>query len=137
MLTVFFCGCISQEKPDVGRTACFEDGFCVKIEVVSEPDDVSRGLMYRDGLAADSGMFFVFERAFAYPFWMKNMKFPIDIIWMNEEGVVVHVERDVPPCTQDPCPTYPPRQAALYVLEINANETVKHSITDGSKIKIT
>ena len=45
-----------------------------------------KGLSGRDNLADDEGMFFVFEKSDIYPFWMKDMKFAIDIIWIMEDG---------------------------------------------------
>jgi uncharacterized membrane protein (UPF0127 family) len=42
------------------------------------------------------------------------------MIWMDDTRRIVHIERNVPPCTADPCPQYPPGHEALYVLEINA-----------------
>jgi uncharacterized membrane protein (UPF0127 family) len=135
-LILLSSGCIKEEGKESART-CFEDGFCVKAEVVREPEEMQRGLMFREGLAEDEGMLFVFPQEGVVPFWMKNMLFPIDIIWISEEKLVVHIERDVPPCREDPCPSYPPKGAALYVLEVPANQTLKHSVKEGSRIGIT
>lgn len=58
----------------------------IKAEVVDNEEARMKGLSGRDNLADDEGMFFVFEKSDIYPFWMKDMKFAIDIIWIMEDG---------------------------------------------------
>ncbi len=63
----------------------------------SEPRRI-RGLMFQEQLPNDQGMIFVFEQPGLYSLWMLNMQFPLDMIWFDQEGKVVHIEKDVPPC---------------------------------------
>jgi uncharacterized membrane protein (UPF0127 family) len=56
------------------------------------------------------------------------MKIPLDILWLDREKRVVHIEKNVPPCKEDPCPSYSSRFPALYVLEIKAGSVEEHGL---------
>ena len=92
------------------------------------------------GLAAlhpNQGMLFVFETPDLYPFWMKDMRFAIDIIWLDEKCTVVHLEKNVEPDTSPLQPKiYSPRKLSVYVLEVNAGFSDKHNITVGTRCKL-
>lgn len=92
----------------------------ITAELAMTEDERSKGLMFRKAINEDQGMLFVFEEEGLYPFWMKNMSFSIDILWLDRQKRIVHIEHGVPPCPYDPCPSYSPRQPALYVLELKA-----------------
>src|SRR6185369_13014704 len=113
----------------------FKDGFAVKVEVASNDELRAQGLMYRDHLAEDRGMIFLFPEKGDYAFWMKNTIIPLDMIWIDETKKVVHVAHDVPPCQADPCPSYPPGVKAQYVLEVAAGVAAKHHVADGDLLK--
>jgi uncharacterized membrane protein (UPF0127 family) len=97
-------------------------GRVLEVEVMVSNQDRAMGLMFRRSLGTDRGALLVFERADFHGIWMKNCRFPIDIIWIDEDKRIVHVAEDVPPCREDPCPVYEPLRRALYVLEINAGQ---------------
>jgi len=63
----------------------FPNGRVVTAEIAKTEEERARGLMFRDRLGENEGMLFIFEEPDFYSFWMKNMKFPIDIIWLSEE----------------------------------------------------
>jgi uncharacterized membrane protein (UPF0127 family) len=113
----------------------FADGFAVNVEVAANDDMRAQGLMYRDHLAEDRGMIFIFAQTGEYAFWMKNTVIPLDMIWIDEAKKVVHVAHDVPPCQADPCPSYPPGVQARYVLEVGAGVAAKHHVTNGDQFK--
>ena len=113
---------------------CFAGKQCIEVEIMDEPRERARGLMYRESLDEDKGMLFIFPEEGDYGFWMKNMQFPIDIIWINS-GKIVHIERDVPPCESEPCATYTPKKKAKYVLEVVANFTLENGIDPGSGVE--
>ncbi len=75
--------------------------------------------MNRTALNSNSGMLFVFDAMGIYPFWMKNTRIPLDILWLDENLHIVD-SASMTPCITDPCPVYTPDQAARYALEINA-----------------
>jgi len=93
--------------------------------------------MFRDRLAEDKGMIFLFAQNGVYPFWMKNTLIPLDMIWIDDAKKVVTVARDVPPCKADPCPSYPANNPApaRYVLETAAGVAARHHIDVGKTLK--
>jgi uncharacterized membrane protein (UPF0127 family) len=95
----------------------------------------SKGLSVKDTLNENEGMLFVFSAEREHSFWMKNMKFPIDIIWLDDDQEVVHVEHSLEPCIPDSfCPTYKPDRNSLYVLETVAGFAQKYNVTDNTYV---
>jgi uncharacterized membrane protein (UPF0127 family) len=111
------------------------DNSTVIVEVASDDPTREQGLMYRDHLADDRGMIFLFPQAGEYPFWMKNTLIPLDMIWMDAGHRIVHIAHDVPPCKADPCPNYPPNAKASSVLELAAGVAAKHHLADGNVLR--
>jgi uncharacterized membrane protein (UPF0127 family) len=100
-------------------------GKSLTVELMMTDEDRARGIMFRDSLPQDRGLLFVFPVAGNYPFWMKNCRFPIDMVFIGEDARVLYVAENVPPCRKDPCPTYGPSgpvKPTKYVLEINAGQ---------------
>ncbi len=112
------------------------DGFRVEIEVAADDDSRARGLMFRTQLPSGRGMLFMFAGAHAYSFWMKNTLIPLDMIWIDKQKVIVDVKASVPPCPGDPCPSFGPKAAASYVLELGAGEAAKHGVVAGAKVTL-
>jgi uncharacterized membrane protein (UPF0127 family) len=96
--------------------------------------------MFQEQLPYDQGMIFVFEQPGLYSLWMLNMQFSLDMIWFDEHGNVVHMEKDVPPCKTAletmTCQSIVPEGNALYILEVTSGFIEKYSITKDSKISI-
>lgn len=65
----------------------------IVVDIVKDPDMRAKGLSGRNGLGVNEGMLFLFEEAAYYPFWMKGMKFPIDIVWIAGNTIVGFEER--------------------------------------------
>ncbi|MGD8536219.1 MAG: DUF192 domain-containing protein [Candidatus Aminicenantes bacterium] len=106
----------------------FPDGYAITAELAVTDEERQLGLMHRKKINPDQGMLLVFERANFHSIWMKNMKIPLDILWLDKEKRIVHIERDVPPCKEDPCPTYTSRFPAMYVLELKAGSVNEHKL---------
>ncbi|MFC2167849.1 DUF192 domain-containing protein [Acidobacteriota bacterium] len=106
----------------------FPDGKTIFADLVKSEEDRARGLMFRKTINEDQGMLFVFEAEGRYSFWMKNMNFSIDILWLDNQKRIVHLERDVPPCKKEPCPSYAPALPAKYVLELKAGSIEKRKL---------
>jgi uncharacterized protein len=111
------------------------DKSVVIVEVASDETTREQGLMYRDHMAEDRGMIFLFPQAGEYPFWMKNTLIPLDMIWIDADHRIVHIAHDVPPCKADPCPNYPPNAKASSVLELAAGVAAKHHLADGNVLR--
>lgn len=92
-----------------------------KLEVADTQEARVQGLSDRKSLAHDTALLFVFDESSVQCFWMKDMQFPIDMVWVDENWRVVHIERNVSPNTypDEKCPEKP----AKYVIETNANMT--------------
>lgn len=97
---------------------CFTDN-CFDLEIADSDEERQQWLMYREVLSNQSGMLFVFDNEGIYPFWMKNTKIPLDIIWIDKNNIIVDIYT-AQPCKEDPCQSYKPSWSGLYVLEINA-----------------
>ena len=112
---------------------CINDN-CFDVEIAKTSAERSKGLMNRESLNKNSGMFFIFDEEKEYSFWMKNTSIPLDIIWINKDMETVHIEKNVQPCKEDPCQKYAPNKPAQYVLELNAGQTDKNNIEVGNKL---
>jgi uncharacterized membrane protein (UPF0127 family) len=107
-------------------------GKVLQSEVMVKDEDRAMGLMFRPSLPADRGMLFVFEQPGFHGIWMKNCRFPIDIVWLDERRQVVDVAAAVPPCTAEPCPVYHPMRRASYVVELNAGLAGREQVKRGA-----
>ena len=123
-------------KPAVsGPRVILPDGFMVSIEIADDEELRAQGLMYRDHLAPGAGMLFFFAQEGEYPFWMKNTRIPLDIIWIRADRRIAHVKHEVPPCHVPDCPSYPPNAIAKYVLELAGGEAAKHGLKEGDLLR--
>jgi len=109
-------------------------GRVLEVEVMVKDQDRALGLMFRPSLPADRGMLFVFRSSDFHSIWMKNCRFPIDIVWLDEERRIVHVAEAVPPCKADPCPAYEPLRRASYVVELNAGQARREGAAVGETL---
>ncbi|MEK7464006.1 MAG: DUF192 domain-containing protein [Patescibacteria group bacterium] len=101
----------------------------IELTVVATSESRTRGLGGTDSLPADSAMLFVFDDPDKYGIWMKDMKFPIDIFWLDDKGKIVHVEKDVSPDSY-PKVFFPPEKT-LYILEANSGFAQKNALVTG------
>jgi uncharacterized membrane protein (UPF0127 family) len=114
--------------------AVLPDGFAIDLELALTPEEISNGLMFRPSLPKNRGMLFLFDHPRLPSFWMKNTMIPLDLVFLDETGVVVDVIANVQPCAADPCPNYPPSSPAQAVLEIGAGVGGAHGIETGAAI---
>jgi len=112
-------------------------GASVTAELAITDAERARGLMFRETLLPDQGMLFVFERESAVAFWMKNTLIPLDMLWLDHDRHIVHIERNVPPCKADPCPSYAPPRPGLYVLELSAGAADRFGLKAGDRLDFT
>jgi len=96
-------GC--NKSNNSGDAVCVK-GQCYSVEIAADLEAQATGLMHRDHLDRDSGMLFIFSYRNKHAFWMKNTLISLDMIWLDYGRHVVHIEEDVPPCKEDPCPRY-------------------------------
>lgn len=104
----------------------------IQVDLAQTPAEHTRGLSGRKSLAADRGMLFIFEKSDSYGFWMPEMFISIDILWINEQKKIVHVEKNVTP---DSYPKiFKPSAAAKYVLEVPAGFSDLNAVTAGDAV---
>ena len=99
--------------------------------------DIKRveGLSGIEKITQDEGMLFVLDFPSKQGFWMKDMKFPLDIIWLDDNKTVVYVEKNLQPCTSAFfCPVFTPSKNAKFVLETTAGFADAHSLNESSTI---
>lgn len=108
----------------------------VIVEVESTPESRAKGLSGRNSLENNYGMLFIFPNNDRHGFWMKEMKFPIDIIWIDTDRVVSIKENAPVPNPSETLPIYVPQEAANLVLEVPAGYTREHDIRVGSKVEV-
>lgn len=106
----------------------------IKVELATTPRTQAYGLMNRYILPENEGMLFVFDHMQPLSFWMKNTKIPLDILYFDEEGVLVDYAY-AEPCTADPCPSYPSKHLGQYVLELGKGEMDRLNIKVGDRLK--
>lgn len=106
----------------------------IQLDIAKSEEARAKGLGGRESMADDQGMLFVFDQPAVECFWMKDMQFPIDIIWLNTAKQVVHVERNLSPETYPA--SYCPKLPAKYVVELNAGQAKQLDISPGDTLKL-
>ncbi len=115
-------------------TVWLPSGRVIQAEVARTAAQISRGYMFREAISDNEGMVFLFRSTDFHSFWMKNCKVPLDIIWLDEDWRVVHLEENLPPCTKDPCPSWSPLRAARYVLEVRGGLAAREGVKTGAHV---
>ncbi|MCL5438523.1 MAG: DUF192 domain-containing protein [Patescibacteria group bacterium] len=106
------------------------------VTVAKTLKDTEIGLSEKTSLPQNQGMLFAFKDPGFYPFWMKKMKFPIDIIYINKNKIVTIFENAaVPDPKTQQIPIYKPETQANMVLEINAGLSKKYGFKTGDEVK--
>lgn len=119
---------VKEQKPIVK----IGDRVQIEVEIVKTMEERKTGLTKYETLSENQGMLFTFEEKDVKPvFWMKDMKFPIDIIWLDD-GKIIEITGNVPVAraglADNKIPRYQPAQTIDYVLEIAAGEAAKKGI---------
>lgn len=137
LLFIIISGLILMSKKNKNQgEVCFK-GSCLNVELALTSQARERGLMFRENLDLDKGLLFVYEKEGEYSFWMKNVLFPLDIVWINENKEIVFISENTPPCSEDSCPSIKPGKEAKYVLEINEGGSEKMGFVVGDKLEIS
>jgi len=117
------------------------DNVVLQVEIANTEPARTRGLMFQEELPFDKGMIFIFGEEQVIPMWMLNMQFPLDVIWFDSKGDVVHIEKNAAPCksaieTMTCTFQNAENKKAQYVLEVTAGFVDKFNITAESKLEI-
>ncbi len=122
----------TPSEPDHESVVC--GGVSLNIEYATTTAALEQGLSGRTNVPDDYGMLFVFSHDDAYGFWMKDMLVPIDIFWLDSNGRIVSIARDVSPATY-PSVFYP-EVPARYVLETAAGFAEAHLMATGTPCEL-
>ena len=104
----------------------------IPVEIADSDAERTLGLSGRESLAAGSGLLFLFDTPSKYGFWMKDMRFPIDIVWIDENWQVVSIDRGVEPSSYPQI--YEPVVPAKFVLELNSGDASRLGIDTGLQL---
>jgi uncharacterized membrane protein (UPF0127 family) len=138
-LIVLLSGC-SGEPSGIDalntRVVTLPDGTRVVCEVMIRPEDMARGMMHREQLAPRRGLLFVHSQPGAYPYWMHNVRVPLDIIWISPSRQITEISAETPSCLKGPddCPSYGGRTVAQYVLEMAGGSAKVHGLKAGDTV---
>lgn len=102
------------------------------IEIADDAAERAQGLMFREEMARDHGMYFVYPTGRPVAFWMKNTPLPLDIIYINERGIICSIAADTTPFSEEALPS---GCAAQTVLELNAGEAKAAGIRVGAPVR--
>jgi len=140
VLTLLFAGGLRIQQALALRKVVWADvtvrGKTISVEVADTDAKREKGLGERDSLAPDHGMYFPFPAAQYWVFWMKGMRFPIDIVWI-QDGKVVDVTPEVQVDAGLPLKTYSPTAPADAVLELDAGAARQIGLRKGDEVTLT
>lgn len=125
-------GACSSERSDFPVTKMTIQGQSFDLEIARTPAARQRGLMQRDSMPTYHGMIFIFDSAGIYPFWMHYTRFPLDIIWLSEQGQIVTIttmQSYVETTEQNTAP-------AWYVIELHGGMAHKLGLRAGMSVNL-
>lgn len=132
------CGPKPADVEDLNTTeVTFPNGKSVVAETMLRDIDQMRGMMFRDSLAKDRGMLFIHRAEENVPYWMYQVRIPLDIIWMDHDRRIVEISANTPACTSKAsrdCPSYGGHQKARYVLELAGGGAALYGLKVGDTL---
>ena len=131
---------IKLESVEFPQGTIMLDDIPLVVQIADTEPRRVRGLMFQDQLPFDQGMIFVFNQPGLYSLWLLNMQFSLDMIWFDQDGKVVHIEKNVPPCKTPleitVCQSIVPDGQATYILEVTSGFVDANNITKDSLLEL-
>lgn len=116
-------------------TSVVIDGHEFTVDLAMTDEDIRQGLSGTQQLPEGHGMLFVFKSYGDYSFWMPDMNYPLDMIWIDDDRVV-HVTENAPPClSREQCPRYEAPEPTNRVLEVSAGTSRRLGIGPGDSVR--
>jgi len=131
LLLLFTTASCRSEEPRIRLR-----GEWFSVDLATTAEDQRMGLMFRDEMADDHGMLFIFPTENWRSFWMKNTRIALDIFYFDAELKLVSVSENTPPCRTERCPSYPSKGPARYVLELNAGKAQQLGVQPGDVLEL-
>ena len=136
---LLLAGCDS--KNDAGNLnttqVTFPDGQSILAETMLRDVDQMRGMMFRESLAKDRGMLFVHTADENHPYWMYQVRIPLDMIWMDHSRRIVEIAANAPPCpstSAHDCPNFGGHEKSRYVLELAGGGAALYGLKVGDQL---
>lgn len=135
-MSAFNAAWSGASKPEGARwgTMRLPSGAALNVEIADTPELIQQGYMFREKVPEGEGMVFFLGSLDIHPFWMKNCRTALDIIWLDEQWRIVQIAESLPPCKEDPCPSYTPVQRSLYVLEVGPGQASRLGLRLGDRL---
>jgi uncharacterized membrane protein (UPF0127 family) len=130
---------VSGENPPLAEEKLNIDSAAFTVEIASSALEQTRGLSFRPSLGANDGMLFIFATGSVQSFWMKDMNFPLDMIWISGntvDGFAQNVPAPAPGTALWNLPVYVSPANTDKVLEVNAGTVAKYNIKVGDVVMI-
>jgi uncharacterized membrane protein (UPF0127 family) len=129
-ILIFWASPVSEKTTQ--KTPLTINGVTYKVSKALTHTERQKGLMFIETLPKKEGMLFIFDTEDYHTFWMKNTYIPLDIIWINQAKKIVHLHPSATPHSLTPMV---PLEKATHVLEINADEILKHGFKKGMSVQ--
>ena len=122
------------------RLIVLPNGAKIRAEVRFRQEDVMRGAMFRDAMPEDRGILLLFKQTGHYPTFLYQVKFPLDLLWFDDKGLIVQLVHNAPPCPVErkasQCPVYGGTAPARAVLQIAGGVAKKNGLSQGMRLDL-
>jgi uncharacterized membrane protein (UPF0127 family) len=138
LFIVIFVSCSilqTPKKTEGTPQACFKHDVCIDLIVVTTPEAQEIGLSNYTSLPQGIGMLFIFPKEDIQRMWMNDMKFNIDLMWIDKNRKIVHIEKNAYPCVPPQCEIFEPTTIAKYVLETNTGFALDTNLFDNDNVE--
>lgn len=122
----------TAQKANNARQEIYIKNIKLVVDIADEPHEQTRGLSGREYMNKNEGMIFIFSKPTIPAFWMKEMRFALDMIWIDADNTIIGIQKNVLPETFPV--TFTPASSIKYVLEVNAGWSDKNNIGPGDKL---
>lgn len=109
----------------------------ISVEVMRAPEELRRGLQGHRPISAAEGMLFVLPEVETARFWMKDVTYAIDIVFIAADGRVVNIAAEAPPCRSFSCAVYKSEEPVTHVLELQSGASRRHGLKPGSRVSLS
>ena len=112
-------------------------GKVIRVETAVSPAATTQGLSGRPSMPLGTGLMFIFPGLAIQSMWMPNMRFPLDIIWLDEHLSVVSITYGAPPCPNvNQCPPHTSTYMSKYAIELNAGDAIAYGFRKGISLAV-
>lgn len=132
---LFFIGCAGEADPATLNFPDAKTDLTLTLLIADSQSERAKGLMFMDEIAESEGMWFIFDDDGYLSFWMKNVKFSIDILFIDSNFVIKKIWSSIKPCMEDPCETYQSGFKARYALEVKSGFCLRHGIEENQRVQ--